>query len=915
MRKNIHILLFFIVTGVTSGNTRAQGINFGNFSKPVPSESSLTTFDTTPVSYATGVPNISIPLLSLSSNDPRISTGLSLLYHPNNNQDDEIAGETGAGWTLAKGGVITREIAGELDESYANPSSSFYRRNEFDDVYYYNLPTGTSGKFRFVRDVNNNTFEVVSLSPNQVKIEYTRDSNQSTLNVNSFTLTDTFGYRYLFSDFSQSRMEGSTGTSSITGFVYKSAFYLTQITSPYQVTLLTFDYQKDFKYYSESNTSFLKYQLCKLKKVTSPNTGSLEIQYEWLAGLENSMSDPYSVKKALLKDFFGTVVAQYELTYDLPLVYSKEHEQSFQRRVLSGIIRLDPAGFILDKTRISMQDPQKLRIENPGGGTVEYHFERNEMFKDYNNQEYLNALYLGTGREEDQSYQNAYQWDFDTRTSGTYSFQVPGQPGEEQMLKFVYSGASFPPRFPTQGGGFEHIDYQILNVTQNSGAAQENEVCYSENVLRLLPGTYTAKILGNGTGSIVIDRMVTKPGPYRNYTPREGLRIKDITYFNSVTDPEPVKTISYTYDKFDTAVSSSSGIRKIYQNVKIRENTGNGYLRYYYIDEGNIIPYEMMHNGNNILINPDHDVLSNGMLEKQETYNEQNRILSTSEYTYIFEKKNLAEKIIGDARAVPVFTKKISSVSRNYDKNGAPISTASETEISSVNYQIEKERISLANGDVIESQTFYPSGNSEYTHLQNANIISVPVKTTAKKNGRPISTSQVKYDNGSLRPTSTVVINPKDGSLKTTQRPDVYDSEGNIRQYTTDIDQVSGQGVSNVIIWGYHKTLPIAKIPGAKLEDIGTLADDIIAKSDLDKDSASEKTLLEALDTFRTSPALKKFQITTYTHHPLTGVSSVTAPNGIRESYTYDQKSRLRSVIDVNGNIVSDYQYNTKPQP
>jgi hypothetical protein len=50
------------------------------------------------------------------------------MYHPNNNQDNEIAGEAGVGWALAKGGIITRELAGELDESYYNESSSFYKK-------------------------------------------------------------------------------------------------------------------------------------------------------------------------------------------------------------------------------------------------------------------------------------------------------------------------------------------------------------------------------------------------------------------------------------------------------------------------------------------------------------------------------------------------------------------------------------------------------------------------------------------------------------------------------------------------------------------------------------------------------------------------------------------------------------------
>jgi hypothetical protein len=506
--------------------------------------------------------------------------------------------------------------------------------------------------------VNTNTFQIVNLSANNIKIEYTRDSNTATLNATSFTITDTFGYKFLFSDYSQSRLEGRVGTSSIAGLVYKSAFYLTKIISPSNVTLLTYAYQKDFKYMS-GTSGYLNYQLCKLTKITSPNMGSLEIQYEFVTALENSMSDPYSIQKVLLKNLSGDIISQYRFVYDLPYTYYKEYDQQLQRRILTEVQRLDPSNILLDKTRIIMPDNKKLRIQNPGGATVEYNFEKNEIFADYNTTEYLIRLENWDGESRHYFYQNKNNWDFDTRNSNTFTFQVTGTPGKTRKLKFSYNGTSFPPLIPSEGGGFEHIDYKIVGVTQNSGAAQENEVCYSVNELFLLPGTYTIQILGLGTGNITIDEVMIQPGPYRNATERDGFRIKDIQYFNSSTDTQPVKTLSYSYDKFDTAIPSSSGVRKIYQNVKIQENTGNGYFRYYYTDEGSFPPYEVLSNGTNIVITPENDDLENGMVQKQETYSEQNQILNSSEYTYAFEKKSLTDKLIEDARSVPVFTKKL----------------------------------------------------------------------------------------------------------------------------------------------------------------------------------------------------------------------------------------------------------------
>ncbi|MFP3336139.1 hypothetical protein SB761_36175, partial [Pseudomonas sp. SIMBA_064] len=78
--------------------------------------------------------------------------------------------------------------------------------------------------------------------------------------------------------------------------------------------------------------------------------------------------------------------------------------------------------------------------------------------------------------------------------------------------------------------------------------------------------------------------------------------------------------------------------------------------------------------------------------------------------------------------------------------------------------------------------------------------------------------------------------------------------------------------------WGYNNTMPIAEVKGASLTDIGSLADGVIVKSNLDVDAASETELINALDLFRTNPALKNFQITTYTYDPLIGVTTLTPP-------------------------------------
>lgn len=139
---------------------------------------------------------------------------------------------------------------------------------------------------------------------------------------------------------------------------------------------------------------------------------------------------------------------------------------------------------------------------------------------------------------------------------------------------------------------------------------------------------------------------------------------------------------------------------------------------------------------------------------------------------------------------------------------------------------------------------------------------------------------------------------------------DSYDNKGNILQYTIKPD-TNGNGTPVTIIWGYNQTLPIAKIEGAKYDDVKTLQTiiDAISASDNDTDQASENTLINKLDLLRKDGSLANYQITTYTHNPLIGVTSITPPSGIREIYQYDTGNRLERVVDVSGNILKEYQY------
>lgn len=85
-----------------------------DFSTPSPTVASLGKFGLTPVSYYTGVPQVSIPLWEIKGKQLRLPITLS--YNNTGLKVTEEASWVGLGWALQAGGVITQEVRGNADD-------------------------------------------------------------------------------------------------------------------------------------------------------------------------------------------------------------------------------------------------------------------------------------------------------------------------------------------------------------------------------------------------------------------------------------------------------------------------------------------------------------------------------------------------------------------------------------------------------------------------------------------------------------------------------------------------------------------------------------------------------------------------------------------------------------------------------
>lgn len=950
------ITLLSIIAGIAPIPVLAQqqpvsDINFGDLPRPVPSVSSLATYTEAPVSLATGVPDIKFPLFGLSSHDKNIAANLSLQYHPLNMNETEAGSEVGIGWSIFAGGIISREVVDELDERYDDAGFIGYKKNKFNDIYYYNLP-GISGKFKIERNTDANTFQVVNLTPNNIKIEYTRDSNTATLIANSFTITDDNGYKYIFNDYSQARNYTHPLTS---GTLFKSAFYLTQIKNANNVELLSFTYQKENK--NKPNTSEILYQSCKLKTIVSPETGSIGIDYHYDATLEGTMNDPYSITKVSLKNNNAGVISQYGL------IYSDGINQGYTRKLIkiNKINLSNPTGSPLETTKLlytdyyfsngsgdraCSADPQNSTVSSvgtlnkvilPTGGMVEYNFEANQYYVNKNTPDYVTPEYFSD--PEVQFIQTFAGVPFDTHVSQTYTFQVTGEPNKLKKIYVDFDADKYYPSFATVDPQ-SFVDYTIDNdpYLVNTCYSYNDEALegrtWSFKTLSLMPGTHTIKISGTGGhGMITLSDIGSQSLPYKNAVSNDkklGIRIKNVKYYNSEADYVAKKTVAYDYNAFGDP-NSVSGYRfypemeslsvsysptVLYKNVKVTNDSDNGYVNYYFKNPDDYPKTPYTYNGSSTNFWPYYNLTKTGVMDKKEVFNAQNQLVSAVHYDFTFETLNqMPEVPVEGGVTKKAFMKSTKVTTKDYTGTNRFVESKVETEFNPVNFKVASVKETSSDGNVSERTVTYSTGLSGYQNLETANMNGVPVKTEIKNNGKLVSATKVKYENSNnLYPSTVISVNPNDNSMKTAVKYDDYDSKGNIRQFTSNYDAATGGGIPTVIIWGYNQSLPIAKIEGMKLSDIGNLADDIILKSNADVDASTETALIGALDMFRTNSALKNAVITTYTYDPLVGATTVTPPTGLREIYKYDKNGKLSAVVDVNGNIIKDYKYNTKPQ-
>ena len=195
-----------------------------NIVPPSPNATGFAKYVDTPVSYYTGIPNISIPIYEITAKG--FSLPINLSYHAGGIKVSQEASWVGLGWSLNAGGVITRTIKGVDDFSrigrtgypfaehpgvvndgsnnmdiaqYTNSSNSSDELDAMEngyldsepDIFYFNFG-GFSGRFFFDKCIGCGANDLVPVLQDQGNLNIVYDQ------AGHWTITDVQGNRYLF---------------------------------------------------------------------------------------------------------------------------------------------------------------------------------------------------------------------------------------------------------------------------------------------------------------------------------------------------------------------------------------------------------------------------------------------------------------------------------------------------------------------------------------------------------------------------------------------------------------------------------------------------------------------------------------------------------------------------------------------
>lgn len=273
--------------------------------------------------------------------------------------------------------------------------------------------------------------------------------------------------------------------------------------------------------------------------------------------------------------------------------------------------------------------------------------------------------------------------------------------------------------------------------------------------------------------------------------------------------------------------------------------------------------------------------------------------------------------------------KLISTIQTNYNQ-GNPITTETSFVYDNTNkFNLKSKSVKTSTGDVLTEKYYYPVGDAipdlgTMTGAQQAMVATLAsnnyrttiIEKETLRNNVSISKELFGYKNwgNSILKPEQIYAKKEGNNFDSRYFYYGYDDKGNVLE-------VSQANKSHTFyVWGYNKRYPVAKMENFETSQITpaiqTAIDAVVNASNADHDrtmgtAGQEGMLRAALATLR--DLLPNSMVAAFTYDPLVGVTSTTDPKGNTNYYDYDSYYKLKGVKDSGGNYLVDYKYNYVP--
>jgi len=920
-----------------------------------------------PVNYSTGVPNISIPLCTVKGK--KLEIPISISYHASGIKVNDVASEVGLGWVLNCGGMVARTIIDKRDEAfddvgiiyetaqdmYDELSGSFYydqscvcypdlmnfetylrtnysETDNLSDRYYYSLPNGESGVFRF----DFVTKELITLPKKPIKVER-EISTSSDPDLLSVRITDENGIIYTFERFNPTQEYYTNATD----------FYLTRIETPDMSDYLDINYE-----ISTSPTPIWTYTNTYLGPAEYPDIINSSPNCEIPASelliprISRPVSFSYEAPKiSSIETPMSTVTFTYGSRTDFPGMHKLENieiESKLDDNVLKNIQ--------FSTTYFGSGNNERLKLDavtitspgitNPQTYTFQYD---SQLLPDY----------PGKCEEPDRLYNEDFWGYFNN------SFSTSLIPREFVPLEFrndpLFNGDRDPNPFVSKACMLNEVKYPtggrtVFNFERHYA---EDVYPYKSNPDGFVGGFRVQSIINYDENNVVAS---TKTYEYANPYFRQ-VNPSLFKYFMEYIHASLTCPYSYTIDFIPSQplvpLEAAPGLPIVYGTVTeyngtLSNNSGKTEYLYnppyspndevavetayfqaiqpYHLDKGNFVP-ELKTKSEYSFKNQAYYLLDStkyhySKLYKQ-TFNtgitftrllEFGDINNFSPYYLDWINQYQVSLIFLDTKAFQESSLPTYTENYTYDPFDPTIFVYNRTD-----FQYESEYSKLTKTTTSTSiaginkvtDLKYPfdyTGTAPYDDMITKNIISPIVEKTVSQ-----GTACEKINTNYFNPSGSVYV-PQNvqqtiGTATNTQITyNSYDANGNVQEYTTR------DGIVTNIIWGYDKTYPVVKIIGNYPISINTTVRNNI-NSYLSLNSTETKIQIDEFISYTegqlpTIFSSNNYQVTIYTYKPLIGMTSETDPAGLTTYYEYDNAGRLQFVRNPNGDLVKKFEYN-----